>query len=146
MKSSLIYTVPASVVAFLWRESGKLPRPLKIASRGVLVSAAAYAAFNVGWVTVRPVYQWTTASYQEVHVEEKWIKQNPTTKQDQYLADVKFKDGTTAVIVCEDSWIWWTFNASDRWARLKKGQTATVKLAGIRFPYLSWYENAVRVH
>ena len=44
-----------------------------------------------------------------------------------------------------DSWIFLSWDASDRYGKLEEGTTHTVKVAGWRIPFLSRYRNIVEV-
>lgn len=94
---------------------------------------------NFTWYIIRPVYQWTTAEYQTVLVTDKYIKEG------QFRVSLKRQDGTSSNAVVEDSWIWLTWNASDRYRMLELNKEAKVKVAGIRWDFMSWFPNVVRV-
>lgn len=105
----------------------------------VAIVLGVYILSQLGWYIVRPVYQWTTASYIEVQVLDKFVK------QDRYYVSFKKQNGKEFNAVVEDSWVWLTWNASDRYRDLKVGKTMWVKVAGLRWDFMSWFPNVVRV-
>jgi len=44
-----------------------------------------------------------------------------------------------------DSWLFFKFNSSDFQNKLDRGNTYTVKVAGWRIPFLSYYRNIVKI-
>lgn len=44
-----------------------------------------------------------------------------------------------------DTWLFFKFNSADVQGELKEEGTYTVKVAGWRVPFLSWYRNVIRV-
>jgi hypothetical protein len=77
-----------------------------------------------------------------ITVEEKWVK-----AQDGGSMKYLFSDTKGNVYSVEDSWCKWTFDASDRFAKLEKGKTYRIETFGrrMRLPIRSNYPNAIRI-
>lgn len=76
----------------------------------------------------------------DVTVDEKWTKyQNGEAK---YL----FSDIDGNVYSIGDSFWFFSFDASNRYAQIESGRTYTLKLINWRIPVLSMYKNAVEIN
>lgn len=70
---------------------------------------------------------------------------NKYIKNDKFYVSLKKANGQELNAVVEDSWIWFTWNASDRYRDLKVGHKMMLKVPGIRWDFMSWFPNVVRV-
>ena len=74
-----------------------------------------------------------------ITIKEKWVKYQRDDQK--YL----FSDIEGNVYSIDDSLLLWTWDASDRYARIDEGQTYTITTYWWRVRILSWYPNAVRI-
>lgn len=74
-----------------------------------------------------------------ITIDEKWIKTSGL--------DMKYllSDSDGNVYSIEDSIMLWKFDASDRWVKLKAGETYSVRTYGWRINWLSMYPNITKV-
>ena len=77
-----------------------------------------------------------------ITVEDKWVK-----AQDSGSMKYLFSDTQGNVYSVEDSWLKWTFDASDRFAKIEKGKTYNIETFGrrMRLPIRSNYPNAISI-
>lgn len=74
-----------------------------------------------------------------ITVKEKWIKYHENDAK--YL----ISDTDNTVYSIEDSFWFWTWDASDRYARIEIGKAYTIKTIGWRIHILSWYKNIIEL-
>lgn len=81
----------------------------------------------------------------DITVTGKEVKR--TNDKDTYLifADIENSD-KTEVFKIEDSLIFFSFDSSDKYAKLKEGETYTVKVYGMRIKFMSQYRNIVKIY
>jgi hypothetical protein len=65
---------------------------------------------------------------------------------DGYYLIIAQHDGKEEVFGVSDVWLLGIFDASDRYAYLKEGNTYTVTIGGYRIQLLSWYRNINIIH
>ena len=69
-------------------------------------------------------------------------KERHTTSEDSYYliyaSDKVYKN--------DDSWLYLKFNSADYQRRLKVGETYKVEIAGWRVPFLSMYNNIIKIY
>jgi hypothetical protein len=104
---------------------------------------AAMIVLLLGFVG-RIAFHYAWAETLEITVTQSAIKSTPGTGDQKYLVWATH-DGESEVFEVSDSWLWLAFNSSDRYGRLQLGKTLRVKVAGVRFPFWSWYRNIVDV-
>ena len=80
-----------------------------------------------------------SASTQTVEVNEKWVKYHGGDQL--YL----FSDKNGNVYAIDDSILLWTWDASDRYARIQPHTTYQITTYWWRVHILSWYPNAIEV-
>lgn len=76
----------------------------------------------------------------EITVNEKWTKYH--NRDAKYL----LSDTSGTVYSIEDSFWFFTYDASYRYAKITPGETYTVKTIGWRFPPFSWYKNIIEIN
>jgi hypothetical protein len=130
--------------AVLYRKGAWLAKQNPWVRHGIGAAAVFYVLF-LAFPVLRATYQWSTAECAVYTVGKTWIKGNPNTEVQQYLATLTDSAGVAHTVRVEDDFFWLQFNSSDKWAKLKEGSQQNVKLAGIRFGFLSWYPNVVRI-
>lgn len=62
-----------------------------------------------------------------------------------YLIFCERENGDVIVYENTDSWIRGKFNSSDLYAQIKVNKKYTFTLTGYRVPFLSWYENIIKI-
>ena len=72
-------------------------------------------------------------------------KERITTGSGENISSKFIVYGENEVFENTDSWLYLKFSSSDVQNKLEVGKTYTVKVAGWRVPFLSWYRNVVAV-
>ncbi len=105
---------------------------------GLMVSPVVF--FTVGPIIYIPCYR-TSLKPAEFTVDrrERVVKGSEDSTQAYYL--VWSREGDVYCVT--DSWSFMTFDASDRYGRLREGSHVKAKVAGWRVPFFSWYRNVV---
>ncbi len=71
-------------------------------------------------------------------VQAKYVKRYGTKGADRYMVEIRTGKGVE-IVQCRDS-IWrLDWGAADTFAALREGETVTVRVAGWRVPFLSWF-------
>jgi hypothetical protein len=109
------------------------------------LTAILAAALGLFVAIAYPTFYYSSAEELMIEVKRTTIKSKPNDPVQFYMVFARH-DGSDEVFEVRDSWIFMTFNASDRWGALEEGKAARVKVAGFRFPFLSWYRNIVKVY
>lgn len=73
-------------------------------------------------------------------------KERITTGSGENISSKFIVYGEDEVFENTDSWLYLKFSSSDVQNELTVGETYTVKVAGWRVPFLSWYRNVVSVY
>ena len=96
----------------------------------------------LAYISISQIYliAGTDSNYNNVTVHEKWIKSQGEGGQ-KYL----FSDQSGNVFSIEDSYWKWTFDASDRFAKIQENKTYDIKTYGRRSHWFSNYPNAISI-
>lgn len=62
-----------------------------------------------------------------------------------YLVFADDENGNSLVFENADRFIRWKFNSSNVQGQLKEGHTYKITVIGYRVPFLSWYQNIIKV-
>ena len=62
-----------------------------------------------------------------------------------YLVFADDENGNSIVFENTDCFIRWKFNSSNVQGQLKEGHTYKITVIGYRVPFLSWYQNIIKV-
>ena len=62
-----------------------------------------------------------------------------------YLVFADDENGNSLVFENTDCFIRWKFNSSNIQGQLKEGHTYKITVIGYRVPFLSWYQNIIKV-
>lgn len=62
-----------------------------------------------------------------------------------YLVFADDENGNSLVFENTDCFIRWKFNSSNIQGKLKEGHTYKITVIGYRVPFLSWYQNIIKV-
>ena len=84
----------------------------------------------------------TTLNIDEINnvkIKEKGIKRDKSS--DIYLVYTK----NHGVFKVTDSWLDVDFSASDRYGNIQINKCYNIKTRGVRFPFLSWYKNIIKM-
>jgi len=93
-------------------------------------------------IVAQPIYlMYGTDNKTVVTIDEKWTKSQGSDGQ-KYL----FSDTGGNVYSIEDSYWKWTFDASDRYAFIRPGQTYQIETFGRRSYFFSNYPNAIEIN
>lgn len=80
-----------------------------------------------------------------VHVEKTESIPQKGTSSNYTIYTKLLENNEVRVFKDKDSEFEWKFNSSDMYAQLIPGNDYEIKTYGIRSPFLSWYENIVKV-
>ena len=80
-----------------------------------------------------------TEQERTITINEKWTKYK--NEDQKYLVS----DTNGNVYQITDSLWYWTFDASNRYAKITPSQTYNVTLIGWRIPFISFYQNIIHI-
>lgn len=93
----------------------------------------------IGLLVGYPMLLYSTEEKQTITISEKWVKYQDETQK------YHVSDENGNVYEVTDELLYLTFDASNRYANLKEGNTYTVTTVGWRIPILSMYKNIVAI-
>ena len=94
------------------------------------------------FITVPICFSYYSVKTYTVTVTDKNVKNSEDSSK--YLVFTKTDNGTR-VFSIEDSVLKWRFNSSDVYAEIEIGKTYDIEVIGWRIPFLSEYENIMKL-
>ena len=101
-----------------------------------IIVALVFVVAVIAATLLIPVYSFTI-KHETVTIDDKWVKQSGSDTK--YL--VSSTDGQ--VFQIRDTILYWRFDSSNLYAKIKPGQTCYVTTQGFRFKMVSLYKNIV---
>lgn len=106
-----------------------------------------FIIFIIGVVIVGSVVALASTSFNDhtytITVSDKERVYDKSTSK--YLIYTKTNDSNERVFEDTDNLLRFKFNSSDIYAQLEKGKIYKVDVVGYRLPFISWYENIIKV-